>query len=136
MKKLIVLLIVIVAVVILFAGCSNTLTANIVESDKADQTVVELEENPTTGYAWTYEISDESVLKLLSDQFIDNSDKDTVGSGGIHEFVFQALKDGKADVTFKYERSFEKDSAESVIVYKYDISNKVPVLVNIEKEGE
>ena len=89
MKKLIVLIIVIVAVVMLFAGCSNTLTANIVESDKADQTVVELEENPTTGYAWTYEISDESVLKLLSDQFIDSSDKDTVGSGGIHEFVFK-----------------------------------------------
>lgn len=136
MKKLIVLIVIVVAVVMLFSGCSNTLTANIVESDHPDQTVVKLDENPTTGYLWSYEISDESLMKLVSDQFIDGSDNNTVGSGGFHEFVFQALSDGKADITFKYERSFENDSAESILVYKYDIAGKVPVLVDIEKEGK
>ena len=136
MKKIIILTIVVLSVLILFSGCSNTLTASIVEAENPDQIKVSLEENPTTGYQWTYKISDESLIKYVSDSYNDSSSSNTVGAGGVHDFIFKAIADGKADITFTYERSFEKDSAETVLVYKYDIANKVPALVDIDEEGK
>ena len=130
MKKVIVLIVSVVLLVCLLAGCSNTLTANIVESDVSKYAKVSLEENQTTGYAWTCKISDESKLELASDEYVESS-KDNLGAGGMHNFVFKALSDGDVDVTFTYARSFEEGSEESVLVYKYSIADMVPVLIDI-----
>ena len=48
--------------------------------------ILQLESNPTTGYEWSYKISDENIMDLDSSQYIPKETNDeTVGSGGIGE---------------------------------------------------
>ena len=74
MKKILSLLLV-CAVVLSFAACAEK--SNITETVETvigtKEVSVDLEENPTTGYSWTYSIDDESVIQYVSDEYIDPS---------------------------------------------------------------
>ena len=66
-----------------------------------------LHENPTTGFRWKPIASGEPVCKLLDDSF--DLDEGTIGSGRIHYWFFQAVKEGSAKIEFAYSRSWEHD---------------------------
>ncbi len=66
-----------------------------------------LPENPTTGFRWNPISSGESVCKLLDNAF--DLDGDTIGNGGSHFWLFQAVKEGSAKIEFVYSRSWEHD---------------------------
>lgn len=87
-----------------------------------DTFTIRLEENPTTGYAWTADISDQTVVELAKEEYKQESaEEDIVGAGGVKELTFKALKKGEAAVTLKYERSFEEDSAVETLVYNITV---------------
>lgn len=99
-----------------FAGCQNTAVSAGVSLKQSvenklkvgDIGVVELDENPTTGFTWHYKIDNENVLKLDSDKYI-SPKTNAVGAGGTHVWNFKASGRGSAKILFEYYREWEKD---------------------------
>ena len=79
-----------------------------------------LEGNPTTGYQWTCEISDENViiceggdLTYLSDATDEEEAQMMAGVGGIYYGVFIGQQAGTAQIDFTYARSWETSALET-----------------------
>ena len=74
-----------------------------------EQFVIQLESNPTTGYAWAVQSNtDPAVAKKTASQYMD-AQPAVVGSGGVQRLVFDAGAKGTTTIVLRYERSFEPD---------------------------
>lgn len=71
-----------------------------------DRFDVTLEGNPTTGYDWYVDETDESVVTLADRSFEPSSS--AIGAGGMVTLTFEAVGPGTAHVRLVYERSFEE----------------------------
>jgi len=80
---------------------------------------IQLEGNPTTGYTWSVEHYDPSVLTLESHEYITQSNK-SIGSGGVFLFRFQALAPGQTTVKLSYSRPWE--SGPSAKVFENEVT--------------
>jgi predicted secreted protein len=84
----------------------KTFTANV-----GDTITVALAGNPTTGYAWSADLSEEAAALLESagepEYVADAVDENIVGSGGTFTFTFTAAAKGEAEIKLIYWRSFE-----------------------------
>ncbi|MBN1778139.1 MAG: protease inhibitor I42 family protein [Clostridiales bacterium] len=79
--------------------------------------VVQLQENPTTGYAWQFDAEPEGILTLLSDAYeADDTAVDIAGAGGVHTWIFKGEAAGTVLLTFNYARSFEPDEKPAAVV--------------------
>ncbi|MFQ5343383.1 MAG: protease inhibitor I42 family protein [Anaerolineae bacterium] len=70
--------------------------------------IVTLKSNPTTGYDWQVDEVDESVVKLVTQEFKPASDPDRLGAPGQTEFQFQAAGAGTTSLRLIYVRSWEE----------------------------
>lgn len=87
-------------------GCSG----NPAFGQQEDQATIELEGNPTTGYEWTYELSNPSIIREVSYEYIGYQEgEEVVGVGGVFIFSFAGFTEGETEITFKYSRSWEED---------------------------
>lgn len=93
----------------LIPGETNTVKAG-------SKFIVALKENATTGYSWTYKISNKKGIALYSEQALDPVKADTgiVGAGTDKVWEFDALKAGKYTITFQYKRPFEAKAIETL----------------------
>ena len=93
----------------LIPGESNTVKAG-------SKFIIALKENATTGYSWTYKISDKKGITLYSEQALDPVKADTgiVGAGTDKVWEFSALKAGKYTITYQYKRPFEAKPIETL----------------------
>lgn len=84
-----------------------------------DELVVDLEENPSTGYRWTLK-DDVDGLELLGDDY-DPADDLTVGSGGTRRFLFRAASEGRHEHHLALSRAWLADAeplrTAKVVVY-------------------
>lgn len=87
--------------------------------DNSNCFVIELKENPTTGYRWEY-LTDDSVLSLVSDEYVINAKEGIVGAGGVRTFVFEVLQNKDAEINLYYRRSWEVFPATPDVIYKYN----------------
>ena len=62
--------------------------------------------NPTTGFKWEYEISNESVLKEEDHDFKE-PEGDVVGDPGIEVWTFEAVNKGMTEVRMVYNQPWE-----------------------------
>ena len=127
MKRILSLLLV-CAVVLSFAACAekDNITGTVENVIGSKEVTIDLEENGSTGYSWTYTIDDESVLQYVSDEYVDPSaassgtaasestesteeEAQLVGASGIRRFTFTPVGDGSATVQFKYSRPFDEE---------------------------
>ena len=73
---------------------------------QSDETTIQMKGNPTTGYNWFYEISDESIItveenvKYLGDDMI-------VGAPSMFTYTITSLKPGQTTLHFEYKRPWE-----------------------------
>lgn len=68
--------------------------------------VLELPENPSTGFTWHASVTPEAALQLSRDYYL--ADQPALpGSGGTHYFVYEALASGRAVITVQYGRWWE-----------------------------
>ena len=89
---------------------------------------ISLIENPTTGYEWSCEISDFSVLALENNNYVANSnEEDLVGAPGVHEFIFKSLKEGKTDIVCSYERNWEDEEPLYQLTYKVKVDSDLNI---------
>lgn len=102
---------------------------------------LELDANATTGYEWSYEIEDDSLLKVVKDEYkADPADEGMAGVGGTQYYVFEGVKAGETDVTFRYARSWE-DSEKPMDERTYRVTvdedlNVTAVLITAEGDVE
>lgn len=76
---------------------------------EADKLMVTLEENPTTGYRWDFQMDLTGILALVSDEYIpDETPGMIVGAGGERKWVFQSEGPGVVKLTFDYYRPWEE----------------------------
>ena len=96
-------------------------------SDDGTGLSVSLEGNATTGYDWSYVISDESLLTAVSDEYVeDEHEEGMTGVGGTWNASFASVagKSGEVTLTLNYARSWEENPIES-----YDVA------LNISEDG-
>jgi len=74
-----------------------------------DTIVVQLEENPTTGYLWKVEQSDSRVLELTSQEY-EPAAAGGIGGGGARKMVFRAKQSGTSPLLLKCVRQWEPDN--------------------------
>jgi len=84
--------------------------------------IIELESNPSTGYSWTYDITNGDAILYVKDEYIPSKEKNIVGAPGVHRFVFRASGSGNVTLRMKYARSFE--SGEPLQSWDYAITVK------------
>ena len=84
---------------------------NTIKATPGEEFVIKLDANPTTGYEWQLaKPIDDSKIKLINSEYVPDMTS-LVGSGGTSVWTFKALQVGKAQLSFKYFRSWEKDKA-------------------------
>ncbi len=86
-----------------------------------DVIAIQLKENPTTGYRWAIDRSDDTILALQSSDFV-GPPGTGIGGGGTRTFTFKAQKPGAVHLQLKQWRSWEGDSS---IIGRYDVTIQV-----------
>jgi len=72
--------------------------------------VITLDANATTGYEWQLANPiDSNLINLMRSEYIPYK-TGLVGSGGKSIWTFKAIQAGKAQISFKYIRPWEKDT--------------------------
>lgn len=80
---------------------------------------VRLPANPTTGYEWSFDISDPAALELLAMEYTgDQADEQMVGAGGqwVASFYSTLEGTGEADLTLTYQRAGGGDIAQQRLI--------------------
>lgn len=81
--------------------------------------LVQLPENPTTGYTWNVTLSDG--LTLLNDTYVaDAAPEGMVGVGGIHKWVIEAVASGEQKFSGIEKQAWEKETGNET-TYTLDI---------------
>jgi inhibitor of cysteine peptidase len=75
-----------------------------------DKFKIEVESNPSTGYKWHLLFFDEDILLLISSKFVPDL-TNQIGSSGIEQFNFEAIKKGRTSIKIAYKRAWEKKEA-------------------------
>jgi inhibitor of cysteine peptidase len=89
--------------------------------DRAERIVIELPENPTTGYRWSLRSKVEPVLRLDRDSFQSAADS-RPGAGGNRHFEFTAAATGSARILLWNWREWE---GEGSVALRYSVTISV-----------
>jgi len=93
----------------------------IIEIGTGEVFIIELKENPSTGYSWHYTLEPQELISLYSDQYTANETENLVGAAGKHEYVFKAMSAGNAQIIFDNYRSWEPDVVEKTYVFNVTV---------------
>lgn len=85
-------------------GSDNGKTITVHVGDEID---IALDSNPTTGFDWAIDKSNDSLLTLKQTNY--QASSNLIGSGGTDTFKFVAKSAGTVNLQLKYWRSFEGD---------------------------
>jgi inhibitor of cysteine peptidase len=87
--------------------------------------IITLAENPTTGYAWIFEIEpkEQNVITNIREKYV-HQKTNLIGSGGIKEYSFKAENSGRVDIYGYYVRSWEEWDKNKVQSVRYSIIAK------------
>lgn len=87
---------------------------------KGETTDILLEENLTTGYSWHYKISDNSVVVIEGDKYIEPNSS-LMGASGSHSYTVKGVKTGKTEIRFEYYRNWEPENIQETIIYVIEV---------------
>jgi len=84
-----------------------------------DEFSIKVPENPTTGYSWRFRTKPKSqmVISQISDRF-EEPKNSSLGAGGEHIFVWQAVNAGEAEILGFHMRPWAHSKEEPSVVYK------------------
>ena len=87
-----------------------------------------LKETPSTGCLWHFELSNSSIVKLISHNYVsdDNSTErkisEIIGGEGKHYWIFKGIKPGKVKISFQLYQEWKPD-----VIYKTKKYNVIVV---------
>ena len=136
MKKLVTLTALIVAIAAVAIGAASfrepwtAPDTDIVSGYVPNAVDLYMPSNPTTGYSWTYEIEDPSIVSLRDEYFSQSMGSNLAGAGGTHWFHISGEQQGITSVTFRYLRPWETDvpPAEQT-TYRLSVNDQLDVLI-------
>lgn len=67
---------------------------------------IEMEATPSTGYTWSFNVTNSEIVQYIKDEYIPPKDTENVDAPGLHRFVFRAMSDGETSIKMRYEKSF------------------------------
>jgi len=126
MKKAICLIVAVLFIVPALAGCSSseaTTTTTPEETEEIEENepeyfVVTLDANASTGYEWFCTLSEEGIVDIVSEDYVEaDSDEGMVGGGGVYTCELEGVAEGDVTVTFTYSRSWEPSEDDETVVY-------------------
>lgn len=117
MEKTVVSLVILLCLGIFVGGNEevslNENSEDLIVLDVGQKIEIKLEENPSTGCLWHYEISKDNIVELLSHRYENEDDNNEkikkIGGGGIHYWVFKARKPGEVKITFKLYQDWNSE---------------------------
>ncbi|HIK46578.1 MAG TPA: protease inhibitor I42 family protein [Leptolyngbyaceae cyanobacterium M65_K2018_010] len=92
-----------------------------IEVRVGDRVVIDLSENPSTGFQWAIEQNNDRVLKPLSSTYTPPTGT-TVGGAGQRTFAFLGQASGIAEPRFKLWREWEGNAS---IVERFSVTIQV-----------
>jgi predicted secreted protein len=112
------------AISILLLICACTSSAGVysdpgspIEIPNGSRFSIELDSNPTTGYAWVFGTPlEENIIRLVRTDYI-NPESTLAGAGGAQVWVFKALQPGTTTVVLDYQRSWEAQTPIQTAVF-------------------
>lgn len=119
MKKNIKIILLIITI-ILITGCSSN-------NKEGESLLIELSSNPSTGYTWTYDISNNDIISIEEDYDDSNCEENAVGCGGYNVYNIKALKKGETTITFTYSFPNKVNSEEKKAVYVITIDKDLKI---------
>ena len=130
MKRVIVLLAAF-AIAVALTGCAESAgTPQAGEEGQAPHTVtVELEENPTTGYTWSYTMDNAGILEETGNEFVPGeASGEAAGVPGVHRYTFAAIADGTVKLSFEYKQEWDGGASDRVYCETYEVKDGVAEL--------
>ena len=85
-----------------------------------------LESNPTTGFSWQVEQSDE-LFDVNIEYVPDETDELIDGAGGIDNITLTPIKAGKTEVSLTYARPWEGGERGDQLVYTFEVDRNLQV---------
>ncbi|MFC1983334.1 protease inhibitor I42 family protein [Chloroflexota bacterium] len=85
----------------------NNQVRNDFQVEVGDKIRARLCSNPTTGFKWEYEMSNENVLAEEDYDFEEPEDKSLVGAAGKEVWTFEAVNKGTTEIRLEYSRPWE-----------------------------
>ncbi len=122
--------VILVVSVLSFASCGSQtgmVTLSTADNGKTvhvhtgDLVMIKLNENPSTGYLWAIDQSDNAILSLQGSDYTPTPGE-ALGSGGTRAFTFVAKKPGTVHLRLKLWRSFEGDAS---IIQRFGVTIQV-----------
>ena len=110
-------------------GCAMLLLAAGCAKKEPQTATVSLPSNPTTGYSWKVEQSND--LCEITSEFAEG-EGGALGAGGTDTFTLTPQASGETAVMFMYGRSWE-EAPESEIVYNVKIDKNMQITVESVK---
>lgn len=114
---------------LLFSCLTLAIMPSAFAAERGETVAIELPANPSTGYSWTYELSEKDILKEDSSGYIPAPGKDDgVGRGGKQVWIFRAVNPGSVGITFTYQRPWEAGAASSdSVTYFYAVDTSLAI---------
>ena len=107
------------AAVLILSACGK-------EAPALQTVTLTLDSNPTTGFSWQVEQSEE-LFRVESIYTEDRTDEPITGSGGTETITLTPLKAGKTEVTLTYARPWEGGEKGDQLVYSFEIDKNMQV---------
>ncbi len=89
---------------------SNVDNGKTIALTSGQKLILQLSENPTTGYRWSLPMLKPEILRLVDDRF-DLSSPVAMGSGGQRILTFQANHPGQLSLNLKNRREWEEEAS-------------------------
>ncbi len=131
MKKVMLTVLTVMMAAVMLIGCAAPAAALAKVYDEDDNTIfakpgeeftIKLDENPTTGYQWSYAITDEKIVSMSKDEYVtDEADKNVEGAGGQRVITFKANAAGYTAINMVYERSWEKNEDDKKLSFDIEV---------------
>ena len=93
----------------------------VLQATQGETFPIELEENASTGFAWSYTIEPDSGVSLVEEEVI-APETDVIGAPSLRRWTFQADEVGTYTLTFTSARSFEDESTEPADTLTYSLT--------------
>lgn len=104
----------------IFFSCNQSFTSQ--------KKMIELEGNPTTGFTWVYNLSQNDIVTIEEKQTYlgkDNVD----GAPSKFEYTITSAKPGKTTLTFEYKRIWEDFPAEKTLTYQIEVDKTGKIVI-------
>src|SRR4051794_31386438 len=94
---------------------------SVINTDPETTIAISLDGNPTTGYEWTLDNVDQSIIQSTQSNFV-KSTSTAIGAGGMYVFTVKAVKKGNTRLSLKYWRRWEGDKS---VIKRFEIQVNV-----------